>query len=61
MKILVNKIPKEPKECLFAVPSIDSIKRNDIICVPKCNIDDRICNLYKNNNCNKLRSINNGF
>lgn len=67
MKLLVNMMPTEPKQCLFARKITDSIKSIDfeigttvdIIYLEQyfCNINNKLCNLYMGGKCNKLRVL----
>lgn len=61
MKILVTKLPKTPKECLFSQKK----KCNEFVLngVEKpiykyyCIMSKKLCNLYSNEKCNKLKSL----
>lgn len=67
MKLLVNMMPTEPKQCLFVKKITDSIKAidfevgttEDIIYLEQyfCNINNKLCNLYTSQKCNKLRVL----
>ena len=46
MKICVNEIPKEPKECLFAKKAYGMFF---------CNVNDKRCDLVCGENCRKLK------
>lgn len=59
MKIIVDKMPTEPKECLFVVPKMKEEKKK-IICVRGCSIDNTLCSLKCGVGCNKLKEIDNG-
>ena len=61
MKILVTKMPQAPKECLFATKEkkYDFIDRGTIKPIYQyfCSINGKLCNLYCNEKCNKLKSL----
>ena len=52
MKVLVDKIPTSPKECLFVTPAYKDGKF-----LPKCSMDDTLCDFAKGHGCNKLKVL----
>ena len=63
MKIYVNKIPTEPKDCLFARKELDyripDIENGRTIYIYKylCNVNMKPCNIDCGGKCNKLRTL----
>lgn len=57
MKIYVNKVPTEPKECLFArkVFIEDKTNKLGIAWCYYCNVNMKRCNIDCGGKCNKLR------
>lgn len=56
MKVLVDKMPTNPKECLFATLGFLDVGRKSKA-VPKCSMDDTLCDFVKGHGCNKLKII----
>lgn len=63
MKIYVSQMPREPKECLFArkeqCTRIFDDSSNKWINIHQyyCNVNNKLCNLYCNERCSKLRVV----
>ena len=61
MKILVTKLPKNPKECLFSQKKKCSeyVLNGDTksIFYYYCSMNKKLCNLYTNEKCGKLKSL----
>lgn len=62
MKIYVNKMPTEPKGCLFARKEIDfrlPDEENGVTYTYKylCNVNMKQCNMDCGGKCNKLRVL----
>ncbi len=59
MKIFVSAMPKEPKECLFAKKErlFDAMLDGRVIYQYYCTVNGKLCNLYCNGKCNKLRTL----
>ena len=59
MKVFVNRIPKEPKECLFSVKLFreDKAQKSGLSWCYGCSMNNKLCDLKHGNQCNKLRCI----
>ena len=63
MKIYANEMPTKPKDCLFAhkemISRIFDENKNSIapIYAYICNINQRVCDLECEKQCNKLRVL----
>lgn len=59
MKVFVNDLPKEPKECLFSVSQIriDHTQKNGCSWSWYCGMDHTPCDLVYEKKCDKL-SVN---
>ena len=59
MKVFVNNISKEPKECLFSVKGFkaDKTQKNGLSCCYTCSMNNKLCDLEYGHQCNKLRCV----
>lgn len=56
MRVLVDKMPKEPAECCFSrrVFVEDKTKKNGLAWDWGCNMNNKLCDLKYNGTCDKL-------
>lgn len=61
MKIFVDRMPRDPEECLFARKEIyDEFTQNGkkiSLHQYYCAMNKKLCKLYLNENCSKLRVL----
>ena len=62
MKIFVDKLPTEPKECLFNAPmyapdmfKVEGESKHRIVCRHMCCLGNVLCDFEKGHKCNKLK------
>ena len=60
MKVLVDELPTNTKECLFVTLGYINNGKKLKSC-PKCNIDDSLCDIAKGHKCNKLKVLKCAF
>ena len=60
MKVLVNKMPKEPKECLFSTKIFKKDKNTKVgvSWYYGCGMNNQYCDFETCYRCNKLRELN---
>ena len=56
MRVLVDEIPKEPKECCFSriVCVEDKTQKSGLALDYGCNMNHKLCDLKYNGKCDKL-------
>lgn len=59
MKVFVDNLPKEPKECLFSIKGFktDKAQKNGLSQCYGCSMNNQLCDFEKDHKCNKLRCI----
>lgn len=59
MRVLVNNIPHDPRECLFSikVSKKDKTQNDDRAWCYNCSMNNKPCDLEHHRSCHKLRCI----
>lgn len=59
MKVFVNNLPKEPKECLFSIKIVkeDKEAKSGFSWHYGCSMNNKACDLTHGHGCNKLKCI----